>query len=72
MMGVITFQFSKDECSLGLLFWHHTLSCFELSQTFVLFLGNIILLIIALNYGEGNGTPLQYSCLGNPMDGGAW
>ena len=21
---------------------------------------------------EGNGTPLQYSCLGNPMDGGAW
>ena len=22
--------------------------------------------------GEGNGTPLQYSCLGNPMDGGAW
>ena len=22
--------------------------------------------------GEGNGTPLQYSCLDNPMDGGAW
>ena len=22
--------------------------------------------------GEGNGTPLQYSCLANPMDGGAW
>ena len=22
--------------------------------------------------GEGNGTPLQYSCLVNPMDGGAW
>ena len=22
--------------------------------------------------GEGNGTPLQYSCLKNPMDGGAW
>ena len=21
---------------------------------------------------EGNGTPLQYSCLANPMDGGAW
>ena len=21
--------------------------------------------------GEGNGTPLQYSCLENPMDGGA-
>ena len=22
--------------------------------------------------GEGNGNPLQYSCLVNPMDGGAW
>ena len=22
--------------------------------------------------GEGNGTALQYSCLENPMDGGAW
>ena len=25
-----------------------------------------------INYREGNGTPLQYSCLENPMDGGAW
>ena len=25
-----------------------------------------------LRYGEGNGTPLQYSCLENPTDGGAW
>ena len=23
-------------------------------------------------YGEGNGNPLLYSCLENPMDGGAW
>ena len=22
--------------------------------------------------GEGNGNPLQYSCLGNPTDKGAW
>ena len=22
--------------------------------------------------GEGNGSPLQYSCLENPMDGGGW
>ena len=28
--------------------------------------------IYALVYGEGNGIPLQYSCLENPMDGGAW
>ena len=23
-------------------------------------------------FGEGNGNPLQYSCLENPKDGGAW
>ena len=23
-------------------------------------------------FGEGNGTPLQYSCLENPMEGAAW
>ena len=29
--------------------------------------------ITTLHYlGEGNGNPLQYSCLENPMDGGAW
>ena len=27
---------------------------------------------IANKYREGNGTPLQYFCLENPMDGGAW
>ena len=28
--------------------------------------------LLASNIGEGNGTPIQYSCLENPMDGGAW
>ena len=28
--------------------------------------------VLALTFGEGDGTPLQYSCLENPMDGGAW
>ena len=27
---------------------------------------------VCSSVGEGNGTPLQYSCLENPMDGGAW
>ena len=27
---------------------------------------------LCLLSGEGNGNPLQYSCLENPMDGGAW
>ena len=27
---------------------------------------------VSLSYGEGNGTPLQYFCLENPMDSGVW
>ena len=32
----------------------------------------IYILMFAISFGGGNGTPLQYSCLENPMDGGAW
>ena len=32
----------------------------------------MFLLWLAIVIGEGNGNPLQYSCLENPMDGGAW
>ena len=35
-------------------------------------LASFTLLSTVLNTGEGNGTPLQYSCLENPLDGGAW
>ena len=28
--------------------------------------------IVNQPFEEGNGTPLQYFCLENPMDGGAW
>ena len=31
-----------------------------------------IMMLPKVHFGEGNGTPLQYSCLENPMDGGAW
>ena len=30
------------------------------------------LAICMSSFGEGNGSPLQYFCLENPMDGGAW
>ena len=35
-------------------------------------LGNKILRVLRYQPREGNDTPLQYSCLENPMDGGAW
>ena len=33
---------------------------------------NFFSILFLYSIGEGNGTPLQYSCLENPMDGGAW
>ena len=35
-------------------------------------MGNQDRVLVAPQPGEGNGTPLQYSRLENPMDGGAW
>ena len=32
----------------------------------------IFLDMLTIADGEGNGNPLQYSCLGNPMDRGSW
>ena len=31
-----------------------------------------IKMLLEVGFGEGHGTPLQYSCLENPMDRGAW
>ena len=41
------------------------LSCLELVH-FPFSLGNVLF------YTEGNGNPLQYSCLETPVDGGVW
>ena len=37
-----------------------------------LLLGRKVMTDLDSIFGEGNGTPLQYSCLENPLDGGAW
>ena len=37
-----------------------------------LLLGRKVMTNLNSIFGEGNGTPLQYSCLENPIDGGAW
>ena len=49
----------------------HLLLCFYLFLKFYLFIFNLFLAVLR-NIGEGNGIPLQYSSLENPMDGGAW
>ena len=37
-----------------------------------MFFNNIFIWLLQVFIGEGNDTPLQYSCLENPMEGGAW
>ena len=37
-----------------------------------LLLGRKVMTDVDSIFREDNGTPLQYSCLENPMDGGAW
>ena len=56
--------------------WQHIsiISCRKQKQRerFLIHSEVSILLIPTPGSGEGNGTPLQYSCLENPMHGGAW
>ena len=53
-------------CQLGTQLGLLAVSCFS-------FMGALPGLVrLLMMDGEGNGTPLQYSCLENPMDGGAW
>ena len=57
---------------------HKNITDFMLILYLVTFLNSLFfkcfrgLLVCHLHVGEGNGNPLQYSCLENPMDGGAW
>ena len=44
----------------------------EVGLPFVFFSLRFIYLWLCLVFGEGNGNPLQCSCLENPRDGGAW
>ena len=51
------------------------MDAFEVSSYNLLLLREddlLVLLITQVWDGEGNGTPLQYSCLEHPMDRGAW
>ena len=51
------------------LFWKLPLNLRLLTQAHF---SRSIRVLATLLGGEGNGTPLQFSCLENPMDGGAW
>ena len=64
---------TTSDCVLLYFYFHSLYSCQYLCVFFTLLLFCIYIYIYVCIYtGEGNGTPLQHSCLENPMDGGAW
>ena len=46
-------------------------SCISFGLYIFTFINFINVSLCIESIGEGNGTPIQYSCLENPMDGGA-
>ena len=63
--GTWTLLYGRQEAGEG----HSGISVWEGTLTLMKY---EILQVVAALSGEGNGTPLQYSCLENPMDGGTW
>ena len=69
------YRYSESSSSLCSYFRYFAVSIYEALRLywpiFYILTGSIRIYIDIL-IGEGNGTPLQYSCLENPMDGRAW
>ena len=65
---------SPVSCTARQLLYHqHHLGIPErLGESKILIYNFMFLIHSVTSFGEGNGTPLQYSCLENPMDRGAW
>ena len=73
--GPITSWQIERETVAGFIFWDSKITAdgdcsHEIKR--LLILGRKVMTILDSIFREGNGTPLQYSCLENPMDGGAW
>ena len=60
--------------SLNLLLWNSPVRFNRISADFAQSKDSLsgFVVFIIFHFGEGNGNPLHYSCLENPMDGEAW
>ena len=76
-MGSVSFYFTIMDCCDFVAYWFFNNTSFPQQNTdksieFFHLWSNWDLLIFSLLFGEGNGNPLQFFCLENPMDRGAW
>ena len=65
--SLLVYRYASDFCELILYLATLLNSLIRSTNFLILCLG-----FSMYSVGEGSGTPLQYSCLENPMDGGAW
>ena len=78
LLSVINFQGFNDILDIYLWYMKNKSNLNQPNQSVIEYLPKVFnfcnkyILSICQVLGEGNGTPLQYSCLENPMDGGAW
>ena len=61
---------ASDSQSLAV--WNENVPCALGNRGFYEVFSELFCCLLWTLGGEGNGNPLQYSCLENPMDGGAW
>ena len=71
--GLSTYKLQLEASGRQWLMWHNWDDAND-EKAYMKYLCKVLhnLQRIHDNYGEGNGTPLQCSCLENPMNGGAW
>ena len=62
----------KDKRLMEAFWWERLTEGGVFKYYIIKYLSTIVFKGTIVIYGEGNGTPLQYSCLENPVDGGAW
>ena len=69
---LFTFNFQQFESDISWWFFFLFIYLFDIYILVFFFFFFFFSPVCLTLFGEGNGTPLQYSCLENPMDRGAW
>ena len=65
-------EYHKKQLSIEKIKFCHVLISLSCDSLIIVKTIKLILMIHVVITDYSNGTPLQYSCLENPMDGGAW
>ena len=71
-LGVRKFEPLSLKDALSMTLWKTAIAFTAVTTITTMAATNLFYGVLVICHREGNGTPLQYSCLENPMDVGAW